>query len=358
MTAKSIGVGVVGCGKIAQMMHLPTLQELPEFHIAALCDISKKVLDEVGSMYGVEKRHTKFQALIDDPAVDAVLICNFDHGKVVEACLKSGKHMLVEKPLAFTRSEGKALVEAARISKAVNLIGYMKFYDEGYVEGVEHIRKAGTPKSIQVHDFAGVFDPYDGLYTLSRGSDVSPELLSKEPTDAATRIEAELGPDHAAYRDLYQMLLMLGSHDLAALRGAFGTPEKVLYARAPNMSHIIAMLEFEGGATALLEVSFGAQYEWWDEWMEVHGDASIVRIDFNHPYVRNAPATVRVRTPMNGKGADTVITPLPEDAFRREWQHFARCIRNNETPVTPIDGGQADLELALSIIKALPPLTA
>ena len=89
---------------------------------------------------------------VGQPAVDAVLICNFDHGKVVEACLKSGKHMLVEKPLAFTRSEGKALVEAARISKAVNLIGYMKFYDEGYVEGVEHIRKAGTPKSIQVHD--------------------------------------------------------------------------------------------------------------------------------------------------------------------------------------------------------------
>jgi len=356
MTAKPIGVGVVGCGKIAQMMHLPTLQELPEFTIAAICDISEKVLGEVGEMYGVERRHTGFQALIDDPAVEAVLICNFDHGKVVEACLKSGKHMLVEKPLAFTPSEGRPLVEAAAKSDAVNLIGYMKFYDEGYVEGCEQIRAAGKPKSIQVHDFAGVFDPYDGLYTLSRGSDVAPELLSKEPADAAARIEAELSPDHVAYRDLYQMLLMLGSHDLAALRGAFGAPETVLYARAPNMSHIMAVLGFANDVTAVLEVSFGAQYEWWDEWMEVHGDTSIVRIDFQHPYVRNAPATVRVRTPANGKGADAVMTPLPEDAFRREWQHFARCIRDKETPVTPIAGGLSDLELALAIIKALPPL--
>jgi predicted dehydrogenase len=148
MTAKPIGVGVVGCGKIAQMMHLPTLQELPEFTIAAICDISEKVLGEVGEMYGVERRHTGFQALIDDPAVEAVLICNFDHGKVVEACLKSGKHMLVEKPLAFTPSEGRPLVEAAAKSDAVNLIGYMKFYDEGYVEGCEQIRAAGKPKSI------------------------------------------------------------------------------------------------------------------------------------------------------------------------------------------------------------------
>jgi predicted dehydrogenase len=41
-------VGVVGCGEIAQIMHLPYLKELPQFEIGAICDISPKVVDTVG----------------------------------------------------------------------------------------------------------------------------------------------------------------------------------------------------------------------------------------------------------------------------------------------------------------------
>ena len=45
-------VGLVGCGEIAQIMHLPYLTELPQFEVGALCDISPHVLDTVGDWYG------------------------------------------------------------------------------------------------------------------------------------------------------------------------------------------------------------------------------------------------------------------------------------------------------------------
>ena len=44
-----IGVGVIGCGEIAQLMHLPIIHELPELRLAALCDLSPTVLDALGS---------------------------------------------------------------------------------------------------------------------------------------------------------------------------------------------------------------------------------------------------------------------------------------------------------------------
>ena len=44
-----IRVGVVGCGEIAQIMHLRFLDELPEFKVVALCDLSETVLVSLGA---------------------------------------------------------------------------------------------------------------------------------------------------------------------------------------------------------------------------------------------------------------------------------------------------------------------
>ena len=55
--SRVIKVGVVGCGEIAQWMHLPFLAELPGFQTTALCDISPLVVRQVGERFGVEKVH-------------------------------------------------------------------------------------------------------------------------------------------------------------------------------------------------------------------------------------------------------------------------------------------------------------
>ncbi len=51
---KTINVGLIGCGPIAQIMHLPYLRELSDrFAIAALCDLSESLLKALGHDYGV-----------------------------------------------------------------------------------------------------------------------------------------------------------------------------------------------------------------------------------------------------------------------------------------------------------------
>ncbi len=127
MNDKVIGVGVIGCGEIAQLMHLPYLDELPSLRIAALCDISAGVLQKLGTQYGVEALYADYRALLADPAVDAVVICTYDHGEIVQAALAAGKHVLVEKPLAFTPEEARPLVEQAEASGLVAMVGFGPF---------------------------------------------------------------------------------------------------------------------------------------------------------------------------------------------------------------------------------------
>ncbi|MBN9016931.1 MAG: Gfo/Idh/MocA family oxidoreductase [Rhizobiales bacterium] len=353
MSDKVIGVGVIGCGEIAQLMHLPFIQELPAFRVAALCDISPGVLAKLGEQYAVPALYSDYRALLADPAVDAVAICTYDHGEIVAAALAAGKHVLVEKPLAFTPDEARPLVEQAEASGLVALVGYMKLYDPGYETGLKKIAAIGTPRSIQIHDFAGRFDRYGALYTQHRASDIPPDVMATARAAAAERIDAALGPDHAGYRDHYLLLLMLGSHDLAVLRGALGTEAHVAYARPVGSDQLLALLDFPGGVPCYLDIGV-AKYEWWDEFLHVHGDTDEVRITFQNPYWKHASAFVTVKEAVGEAPVETVLPGTPDTAFRREWQHFADCILNGATPRTPLSGGLADLDLAVAIIKAMP----
>ena len=61
-------VGVIGCGGIAQIQHLPHLVELSsDFEIAGLCDLSRELLAHVGAAYGVppERQHVDYQELVE-----------------------------------------------------------------------------------------------------------------------------------------------------------------------------------------------------------------------------------------------------------------------------------------------------
>jgi predicted dehydrogenase len=351
----TIAVGIIGCGEIAQLMHLPFLQELPEFEIAALCDISPGTVAALADQYRVPGRYTDYRDLLADPKVQAVAICTYDHGEIVGAALAAAKHVMVEKPLAFTPAEARPLVAAAEASGQVAMVGYMKLYDAGFQAGLERIGRMGKPRAIQVHDFAGRFDRYGKLYTQVRVQDAPAEAIAAGRAAVSARIDAALGPDHAGYRDLYWTLLMLGSHDLSMLRAAFGKPERVSFARPVGETQLLAVLDFPGGVPCVVEIGVGAKYEWWDEWLSVHGDTEEVRIEFPNPYVRQAPTILRVREAV-GESPSERVTPVSHDtAFRRQWRHFAKCVDEGAAPLSPLAGGLDDLELALAIIRAMPP---
>jgi predicted dehydrogenase len=140
------------------------------------------------------------------------------------------------------------------------------------------------------------------------------------------------------------------------MRGAFGTPGAVIFARQTGPDQLLAVLDFDG-VPCLFDMALAA-YDWWDEWLHVHGEREEVRIAFQNPYIRHATATVTVRAPGAGETSEQVIRGAPDTAFRRELMHFADCIAGGTRPRTPLRGGLADLDLAVAIIKAMPPRRA
>src|SRR5258706_16216191 len=102
MMTQALRIGVVGCGAIAQIMHLPYMVDDDHFQVIALADANKDILDAVGDRYGIEKRHTEYHNLMADPEIEAVaLLHSGSHHDTVIAALNAGKHAFVEKPLGW-----------------------------------------------------------------------------------------------------------------------------------------------------------------------------------------------------------------------------------------------------------------
>src|SRR5437763_12944584 len=131
--AGRLRVGVIGCGLIAQVMHLPYLRELSDrFMLTAVCDISDDVQATCAQEYGVPEQYSSWQELIARP-LDAVLVLTSgSHAPIAIAPARAGLHALVEKPMCFSVAEGQEMIAAAEAAGTVLMVGYNKRYDPAY----------------------------------------------------------------------------------------------------------------------------------------------------------------------------------------------------------------------------------
>ncbi|WP_409298883.1 Gfo/Idh/MocA family protein [Peribacillus sp. SCS-26] len=108
-------IGVVGCGSIARHRHLPEYAANKQVDIAAVCDIVLERAEEMADLYGA-KAYKNYEEMLNDPGIDAISVCtpNYLHAPVSIAALKAGKHVLCEKPMATSKEEADAMIEAAQ----------------------------------------------------------------------------------------------------------------------------------------------------------------------------------------------------------------------------------------------------
>ncbi len=113
----SLKIGIIGCGAIAQHLHVPDYAAAPEAELVAFCDVVKGKAETLARQYAPKaKVFTDYKALLKSGGVDAVSVClpNVLHGPVTIAAAKAGCHVLVEKPMATSLTEAKAMIAAAK----------------------------------------------------------------------------------------------------------------------------------------------------------------------------------------------------------------------------------------------------
>ena len=156
-----IRMGIIGCGSVAQVMHLPNMRDMDQFEIVALADIARDTLDAVGEHYGVAARYTDYHGLLARDDIDAVgIFTPTTHAPPALAALRAGKHVLSEKPLCYAQAEIDELRAAARESGRKLMVAYMKRYDPGYRYARERVLAMDDLRYIRVT----VIHPHNDLY--------------------------------------------------------------------------------------------------------------------------------------------------------------------------------------------------
>ena len=120
----SIKVGVIGCGKIAQVRHIPEYEMNPEAELYGLFDMNQERMQELAKEHHC-KAYGSYEELLADPTIDAVSVCvaNSAHAEISIAALRAGKHVLCEKPMAITLEECEEMVRIARETGKYLMIG-------------------------------------------------------------------------------------------------------------------------------------------------------------------------------------------------------------------------------------------
>lgn len=119
------GIGIIGCGKIAQVRHIPEYAENKDAKLLGFYDINKARAAALAEQYGGTAYET-VEEMLANPDIAAVSVCaaNFAHAELTIAALNAGKHVLCEKPMAITLAECEAMVEAAKANGKFLMIGH------------------------------------------------------------------------------------------------------------------------------------------------------------------------------------------------------------------------------------------
>jgi predicted dehydrogenase len=109
-------IGIVGVGGIGRDQHLPGWAAVPFAEVVAAADVSEEALQRASLPPACRSRLRDWQDLVALDGLDVVDICtpNRTHAAIALAALRSGKHVLCEKPLATTAEEVRTLARTAR----------------------------------------------------------------------------------------------------------------------------------------------------------------------------------------------------------------------------------------------------
>lgn len=354
---RRLRMGIVGCGAIAQIQHLPNLARRDDlFEIRALCDLSAGLIQALGATYGVppERQFLDYQNLVESD-VDAVIVCPAgSHAPATIAAARAGKHVFVEKPMCYTVREAEEMAAAARDSNVVLQVGYMKRHEPGYLYGRERIRQMSDVRFVQVNHLHPNNDLHLKEFKLLRFGDVpasAGDALREEDARLTHEAIGDATPDEAS---AYHRILGSMIHDIGNLHGVFGPP-----------SRIVAAEIWQGGAgiTAILEYPNDVRCDatWvdlpdlWDfrETFEVYGSRERVLLSFPTGFSIGLPTEVVVQSiESDGTPVKKHAAVSHESGFLRELVHFHDCVVNQKHPETPGDAAVADIALVPDLILA------
>lgn len=242
---KKTNIGIIGLGGIGKT-HLMNCLKLENIQLTAVADISKSSLKKAKNL-GIPNIYQDYNELLKNPDVEAVIIAlpNHLHAVSAQAVAESGKHILLEKPLARNTAEGKTILAAAQRYNVKLMIGHPdRFVDEN--QALKERIDRGELGEIQM------------AHAVNIGSG---PFIHRVGVDAPMPV-----PDWWWRKELTGggALIDLGSHKINLLRWFFGDVVSVkgYVGHRYNLDledHAVCVIKFEQGTVGVVNVGWFSQ---------------------------------------------------------------------------------------------------
>ena len=348
-----VSVGVVGCGLIAQVMHLHYLNELSdEFELVAVCDLSKEVAVACANRFGARTVHTRWEELLEQP-VDAVFVLTSgDHAPAAIGAAQAGKHVFVEKPMALSSEHAARVLDAAQTAGVRLMVGMMKRYDPAYERLMALLPEWRSElRLVRVTTLESPLGPYVAHYPRVAASDVPAGVLEELRRSDEQAIDSVVADSETRF--CYRWILLDSLvHEFNVLRGALGEASEVVSAEL-SRNCVAVNLRFGETECHLSWVDLPGIARYKQEFAFYAPDQRLT-LELPSPFLRSAPSRLRVEGGESGTASSWEREEIVsyDEAFKRELLEFADCVRTGREPRTSGADGIADLRLCEAVARA------
>lgn len=304
---RTVNVGVIGVGAMGYN-HARVYYKLEEANLVAVSDVSERTLNKVAKKYDA-KGFTDYEDLLKDPEIEVVSVCvptTFHHDVVMEA-IKHGKHVLVEKPIAFTLKEAEDMIAAAKEAGVILATGHVERFNPAVQKAKELI-----------------------------DNDVIGDIVSA----SAKRV----GPFPPRIKDV-GVTIDLAIHDLDVMNYLFdedviqvyGTMNSILE-KCEFEDHAEIMINFKNESTGILEVNWLTPYK--RRQIEITGTDGIISVDY-----------IEQSIDVYGKFAQD-IDIKHEEPLKEELKSFLNAVVNGTEPEITGEDGLKALKMVIAATKS------
>jgi len=147
-----VRLGLLGCGRIAQLVHLGVLTRLRGACLVAVADADPACREHAGKLAPQAALYADYAELLESERLDAVVIAlpNQFHADAATAALGKGCHVYLEKPLASNLSEARRLLDCWRTSGLIGMIGFNYRFNRLYEEARRCIAAGRIGKMVAI----------------------------------------------------------------------------------------------------------------------------------------------------------------------------------------------------------------
>jgi len=352
-----VKIGIIGCGAIAQVQHMPNFHELQDlFEVTWTCDVSAGLAEYLAGRFHVPNHTTDYRDVIGASDVDAVLLCHRDPKTAIATeSLAAGKHMFIEKPMCFSNEEAAAIQQTAEKAGVVAQVGYMKVYDPAFELAYEEA-KSFDPAFIQINHLHPNNDLHTSQFHIERFDDIPPSAGEQSGAARAAALSEAFGGKDIPAEASRAFFTLSGSmiHDIYGLRAIMGNPARVVSTEIWQDGRAVStVLEYATGARCI--ATWIDLPNLWDfkETLEIYVDDKRVILSYPTGFSRGQLSEVTVQE-VDTKGRTNARQPAIEweSPFVRELRHFYDCIANDAECRTPVKEALDDIRLIINMTES------